>query len=305
MKAKSREIDPESGSLALYMQDINQYALLTPGEERRLARLMWEGRAADARLAAGDTSAATQQAVREGARARRQLIQGNFFLVVSIATRYVGLGFGLLELIQEGNLGLIRAADRFDYQRGTRFSTYATYWIRQNIARFIGTQRHAMRLPSHQAEALHRYRRTRARLAQDWGRDPSTHEVAEAMEARPEQVETLLRLTQPALSLERGIEAGDRPLGDSLEDKEAEPVEQQVADRLLKDEVAIALESLSTRESKIIELRFGLRDGQPHTLETIARRLGLTKERIRQIESQALDKLRTGGQVTHLRDFLA
>ncbi|HYN87410.1 MAG TPA: sigma-70 family RNA polymerase sigma factor [Ardenticatenaceae bacterium] len=305
MGTKARETETEFDDLGLYMKELNQYPLLTAEEERRLAGLVWEARVAQEGLADGEASPASQRRQREGAIARRRLLEGNFFLVVSIATRYTLHGFSLLDLIQEGNLGLIRAADKFDYRVGTRFSTYATYWIRQSISRFIGAHRHAVRLPSHQAELLNRYHRTRTQLAQSQGSEPTTRDIARAMDVSLAQVEAILRITQPALSLESTDESDEQPLGEILEDQQATPVGELVAEALLRDDVARVMEALTPRESRVLELRFGLRDGSPRTLSAIAQRLGVTKERIRQIERQAIGKLRASQQVAHLLDYVA
>jgi RNA polymerase primary sigma factor len=294
----------EAGSLALYMQEINRYPMLSAAEEQELARKISLGRQAHDALAGAECSRSHHLLVHEGTQARRRLAQGNFFLVVSIAKRYAHGGFSLLDLIQEGNIGLMRAVDKFDVQHGTRFSTYATYWIRQSIARFIGTQRHAMRLPSHQAELLSRYYHTRARLTQHHGREPTTAEAAAALNTAPDRLDHLLRLTQTPLSLETPITDDSRPLGDTLEDQDQPPPEEQVANSLLSHEIERLLASLNSRESRVLELRFGLRDGEPRTLEAIAHRFGLTKERIRQIEGEALRKLRQPPRTRPLREYL-
>lgn len=292
-------------SLGLYMQEINQFSLLKPDEERHLAEAMWRGREAARKLEAGQYSTALAQLVEAGQNARQRVIQCNFFLVVSIAKKYVNQGFGLLDLIQEGNMGLIRAADKFDYRRGTRFSTYATYWIRQNISRYIGTQRHAVRLPSHQAEALSRFKRIESDLAQETQTPPTLDTVADEMHIPLSNLVHLLNITQPSLSLETPRDSDDRPLGDTLEGTETPPIDETVSDTLLREEVGDALATLTSRESRVLELRFGLRDGEPRTLEAIAQRFGLTKERIRQIEGEALRKLRSSKQTQMLREYLA
>jgi RNA polymerase primary sigma factor len=303
--------DPQSNtpnspdSLGLYMQEINQFSLLKPDEERQLAEAMWLGREAAQKLAAGRKEIGLQDLVEAGQKARQKVIQCNFFLVVSIAKKYVNQGFGLLDLIQEGNMGLIRAADKFDYRRGTRFSTYATYWIRQNISRYIGTQRHAVRLPSHQAEALSRFKRIESDHAQEEQSPPALHIVADEMHIPLSNLVHLLNITQPSLSLETPRESDDRPLGDTLEGTLTPAVDDTVTDTLLREEVGDVLATLTSRESRVLELRFGLRDGEPRTLEAIAQRFGLTKERIRQIEGEALRKLRSSKQTQMLREYLA
>lgn len=303
--------DPQSNSpnspdsLGLYMQEINQFSLLKPDEERYLAEAMWVGREAVRKQSTGHGGADLQRLVDEGQKARQKVIQCNFFLVVSIAKKYVNQGFGLLDLIQEGNMGLIRAADKFDYRRGTRFSTYATYWIRQNISRYIGTQRHAVRLPSHQAEALSRFKRIESDLAQEEQTPPALNVVANEMHIPLSNLVHLLNITQPSLSLETPRESDDRPLGDTLEGTLSPPVDETVTDTLLREEVGDVLATLTSRESRVLELRFGLRDGEPRTLEAIAQRFGLTKERIRQIEGEALRKLRSSKRTQNLREYLA
>jgi RNA polymerase primary sigma factor len=309
MRASSSDPHPNSpsnpDSLGLYMQEINQFSLLKPEEERQLAEAMWRGREAARKLEAGQSDAELDQLVADGQQARHRMIQCNFFLVVSIAKKYVNQGFGLLDLIQEGNMGLIRAADKFDYRRGTRFSTYATYWIRQNISRYIGTQRHAVRLPSHQAEALSRFKRIESDLAQEEQAPPPLDAVADEMHIPLSNLVHLLNITQPSLSLETPRESDDRPLGDTLEGTMTPPVDETVTDTLLREEVGDVLATLTSRESRVLELRFGLRDGEPRTLEAIAQRFGLTKERIRQIEGEALRKLRSSKRTQMLREYLA
>jgi RNA polymerase primary sigma factor len=288
------------------MREINRHSLLKADEERQLAQAMFMGREAAVALLEGREQTADLERLRdEGQRARSRLIQCNFFLVVSIAKKYRNQGFGLLDLIQEGNLGLIRAVDKFDYRRGTRFSTYATYWIRQNISRYIGTQRHAVRLPSHQAEALSRYKRVHTELAQQMQRQPSLEQVAAAMEMPLVALTHLLQVTQPSLSLESPEESDDRPLGDVLEEQGQPGVDEVVTETLLREAVGEVLATLTMRESRVLELRFGLRDGEPRTLEAIATRFGLTKERIRQIEGEALSKLRHSKRSLPLREYLA
>ncbi|HEX8681256.1 MAG TPA: sigma-70 family RNA polymerase sigma factor [Ardenticatenaceae bacterium] len=300
--------DPTSRdpNLTLYMREINRHSLLKADEERHLAQVMFMGREAAVALLEGREQTADLERLRdEGHHARSRLIQCNFFLVVSIAKKYRNQGFGLLDLIQEGNLGLIRAVDKFDYRRGTRFSTYATYWIRQNISRYIGTQRHAVRLPSHQAEALSRYKRVHTELAQQMQRQPSLEQVAAAMEMPLVALTHLLQVTQPSLSLESPEESDDRPLGDVLEEQGQPGVDEVVTETLLREAVGEVLATLTMRESRVLELRFGLRDGEPRTLEAIATRFGLTKERIRQIEGEALSKLRRSKRSLPLREYLA
>lgn len=303
------ELHPTSSnspdSLGLYMQEINQFSLLKPEEERRLAEAMWKGREAVEKLVAGQRNADLARLAAEGQSARQKVIQCNFFLVVSIAKKYVNQGFGLLDLIQEGNMGLIRAADKFDYRRGTRFSTYATYWIRQNISRYIGTQRHAVRLPSHQAEALSRFKRIESDHAQEEQSPLPLNVVADEMHIPLSNLVHLLNITQPSLSLETPRESDDRPLGDTLEGTLTPGVDETVTDTILREEVGDVLATLTSRESRVLELRFGLRDGEPRTLEAIAHRFGLTKERIRQIEGEALRKLRSSQRTQMLREYLA
>lgn len=305
MRPGPSDLSQRDDNLSLYMQEINRHSLLKADEERELATAMFYGREALERLEAGEGGSELEATRDAGQRARSRLIQCNFFLVVSIAKKYKNQGFSLLDLIQEGNLGLIRAADKFDYRRGTRFSTYATYWIRQNISRHIGTQRHAVRLPSHQAEALSRYKRVQAELAQQMQRQPSLEQVAAAMETPLAALTHLLQITQPSLSLESPEEADDRPLGDVLEEQGQPGVDEVVTDTLLREAVGDVLSTLTSRESRVIELRFGLRDGEPRTLEAIASRFGLTKERIRQIEGEALSKLRQSKRSLPLREYLA
>jgi RNA polymerase primary sigma factor len=291
-------------SLGLYLREINRYSLLPVEEERRLTRLMWHGREATKRILAGEDGATLREQVEKGQQARTRIIQSNFFLVISIAKKYINQDFSFLDLIQEGNMGLIRAADKFDYRRGTRFSTYATYWIRQKISRYIGSHRYAVRLPGYQAEALARYRRVRTQLAQTMQQSPALEQVADASGIPVSGIEHLLRITQPSLSLETSPEPNDPPPMETLVGND-DAVDETVAAELLREAIDSELASLSARESMVLELRFGLRDGEQRTLEAIAQRFGLSKERIRQIEGEALAKLRRSTSVVGLREYLA
>jgi RNA polymerase primary sigma factor len=280
MRMQAAEGPHELDLLGLYMREIDQYTLLTAEEEQELARAISRGREAAHRLAQGEQEPSLPRQIEAGQRARQRLIQCNSFLVVSLARRYRSPDFTLSDLIQEGNVGLLRAADKFDYRRGTRFSTYATYWIRQMISRYIGTQRYAVRLPSHQAEALAHYRRVHARLIQEDAELPSLEHVAHTMGMSLSNLAHLLCVIQPSLSLEDKPEGDERPLAETLHGAQAE-VEQQVSEHLLRQSVRKLLSTLTARESRVLELRFGLRGGKTHTLEGIAQRFGLTKERIR------------------------
>ncbi|MBA3533383.1 MAG: sigma-70 family RNA polymerase sigma factor [Ardenticatenales bacterium] len=294
----------ELDALGLYMREINEYSLLTAEEEHESAKAIWQGHEAARKLAGGAETPLLHRQVEAGAAARRRLIQCNSFLVVNIARRYSNPDFSLPDLIQEGNVGLLRAVDKFDHRRGTRFSTYATYWIRQMISRYIGTQRYAVRLPSHQAEALTRYRRVQASLMQEDAQAPSLESIAYAMNISMPILAHLLRITQPSLSLETPLNEHERPLGDTLDDQGQQNVEQQVSERMLSQAIHQVLATLSARESRILELRFGLRDGAPRTLEAIGQRFGLTKERVRQIEVEALNKLRHPRRASLLHSYM-
>ena len=267
----------------MYLKEIGRIKLLTPEEEQEIAKKMAEG----------DEDA------------RKRMSEANLRLVVSIAKRYVGRGMQLLDLIQEGNLGLMKAVEKFDYTKGYKFSTYATWWIRQSITRAIADQARTIRIPVHMVETINRVLRTSHSMVQKLGREPTTKEIADELHIEESKVEEVLKIAQEPVSLETPIgEEEDSHLGDFIQDDEASQPSEEASYTLLREQLEDVLSTLTPREEEVLRMRFGLRDGKPHTLEEVGKEFDVTRERIRQIESKALRKLRHPSRSKKLRDFL-
>jgi len=300
---------PIDDTVGLYLREISRIPLLTPQEETRLARQVAKGLKARARLACDGKDPIThqqlEQAVRRGNKARSHLIEANFRLVVSIAKRYVGHGVAFLDLIQEGNIGLIRAVEKFDYRRGYKFSTYATWWIRQAITRAVADQGRTIRVPVHMCERITRLSILSREMAQELGREPTSEELAAKMHTSARHVDQIRQVAQHPLSLETPAgEEQENALADFIEDQATPTPAILASTQSLRERLDEVLTSLSAREGRVLQLRFGLTDGHPHTLEEVGRKFGVTRERIRQIEAQALQKLRHPRRSRMLRDFL-
>ncbi|MBA2578287.1 MAG: RNA polymerase sigma factor RpoD [Euzebyaceae bacterium] len=295
----------------MYLREIGRVPLLTAEEEVDLAKRVEAGIAASRLLLAGLPPEAAGRhddlrlVERGGQLSKRRLVEANLRLVVSIAKRYVGRGMVFLDVIQEGNLGLIRAVEKFDYTKGYKFSTYATWWIRQAITRAIADQARTIRIPVHMVETINRLVRTQRQLLQELGREPTPEEVGEQMDLPAEKVREILKISQEPVSLESPVgEEDDSSLGDFIEDSDAVVPIDAASFILLQEQIAGILHTLSEREKKVIQLRFGMVDGQPRTLEEVGEEFGVTRERIRQIESKTLSKLRHPSRSEKLRDFL-
>jgi RNA polymerase primary sigma factor len=309
-----REVDqalkaPTNDPVRMYLKEIGRVALLTAQEEVDLAMRIEAGLLAEDKIEKEDPVdkrlAELRWERRDGQMAKRHLVEANLRLVVSIAKRYVGRGMAFLDLIQEGNLGLIRAVEKFDYAKGFKFSTYATWWIRQAITRAIADQARTIRIPVHMVETINKLIRIQRQLLQDLGREPTADEIAEQMELPPEKVREIQKISQEPVSLETPVgEEEDSNLGDFIEDSEAPIPLERASFKLLQEQLETVLHTLSEREKEVIRLRFGLVDGQPRTLEDVGKKFGVTRERIRQIESKTLSKLRHPSRSQKLRDYL-
>jgi len=288
----------------MYLREIGRVPLLNAEEEVRLAQRMERGKME--RLRAERLRVApNRRFIDEGEEAQRRLTEANLRLVVSVAKKYIGRGMNLLDLIQEGNIGLIRAVEKFDYTKGYKFSTYATWWIRQAITRAIADQARTIRIPVHMVETINRLIRISRRLLQDLGREPTSEEIAEQMEISAEKVREIIKVSQEPVSLETPIgEEDDSHLGDFIEDHTALAPADAASHQLLKEQVEDVLDSLTDRERKVLQLRFGLDDGRSRTLEEVGKEFHVTRERIRQIEAKALRKLRHPSRSRKLKDYL-
>nr|WP_083814872.1 RNA polymerase sigma factor RpoD [Ktedonobacter racemifer] len=283
----------------MYLREIGRVPLLTAHEEIRLAQLMERGKAERLK------PAPNYRYISEGEEAQKRLTEANLRLVVSVAKKYIGRGMNLLDLIQEGNIGLIRAVEKFDYNKGFKFSTYATWWIRQAITRAIADQARTIRIPVHMVETINRLIRISRRLLQDLGREPTSEEIAAQMEISAEKVREIIKVSQEPVSLETPIgEEDDSHLGDFIEDHTALAPADAASHQLLKEQVEDVLDSLTERERKVLQLRFGLDDGRSRTLEEVGKEFHVTRERIRQIEAKALRKLRHPSRSRKLKDYL-
>ena len=300
---------PTSDLVRIYLREIGRVPLLTAEDEVELAKSIEAGLFAEEKTARTAVLARgelldLELLSREGMRAKQRLIEANLRLVVSIAKRYVGRGMLFLDLIQEGNLGLIRAVEKFDYTKGFKFSTYATWWIRQAITRAIADQARTIRIPVHMVETINKLVRVQRPMHQDLGREPTPEEIGLEMGLSPVRVVEIQRIAQEPVSLQSPIGEEDSDLGDFIEDADAVVPIEAAAFLLLQDQLEDILGTLSDREQRIIQLRFGLADGHPRTLEEVGREFGVTRERIRQIESKTLAKLRHPSRAQMLREYL-
>ncbi|WP_019927911.1 RNA polymerase sigma factor [Nocardia sp. BMG111209] len=311
---KDAELTASADSVRAYLKQIGKVALLNAEEEVELAKRIEAGLYATEKFREltekGEKLAVAvrrdlQWIMRDGNRAKNHLLEANLRLVVSLAKRYTGRGMAFLDLIQEGNLGLIRAVEKFDYTKGYKFSTYATWWIRQAITRAMADQARTIRIPVHMVEVINKLGRIQRELLQDLGREPTPEELAKEMDITPEKVLEIQQYAREPISLDQTIgDEGDSQLGDFIEDSEAVVAVDAVSFTLLQDQLQSVLETLSEREAGVVRLRFGLTDGQPRTLDEIGQVYGVTRERIRQIESKTMSKLRHPSRSQVLRDYL-
>jgi len=311
---KDAEMTASADSVRAYLKQIGKVALLNAEEEVDLAKRIEAGLYAAERLRQAEELSEKlamqvkrdlRWIVRDGERAKNHLLEANLRLVVSLAKRYTGRGMAFLDLIQEGNLGLIRAVEKFDYTKGYKFSTYATWWIRQAITRAMADQARTIRIPVHMVEVINKLGRIQRELLQDLGREPTPEELAKEMDITPDKVLEIQQYAREPISLDQTIgDEGDSQLGDFIEDSEAVVAVDAVSFTLLQDQLQSVLQTLSEREAGVVKLRFGLTDGQPRTLDEIGQVYGVTRERIRQIESKTMSKLRHPSRSQVLRDYL-
>ena len=297
--------------VGLYLKEAGRVPLLTAEEEVSLAKRMESAELATEQLEElgedlpMDDVYTLRELIADGEVAQEHLIRANARLVISVAKKYIGRGVPFLDLIQEGNIGLIRATNKFEYQRGHKFSTYATWWIRQAVSRAVADQGRTIRVPVHMGDQLNRMRRVQLNLIQELGREPSIDELAVGMETTPDKIETLLEIARHPVSLETPIdEEGDSTFGDFVEDVSSPAPTEEVATHLLHEQLEKALGRLPVREAQILKLRYGLEDGRVYTLEEVGQTIGVTRERVRQLEAQALNRLRQSSAHVILRDYL-
>ena len=305
---------PVTDPVRMYLQQIGRVPLLTAQQEVELAMAVEAGKAAKARLDELGPGSSTEpvrerikleRIVSKGEQARKRMVEANLRLVVSIAKRYVGQGMPLLDLVQEGNLGLMKGVEKFDYRKGFKFSTYASWWIRQSVGRALAHQSRNIRVPVHMVETIYRLARAQRRLFQELGREPTIDEIAGEIEVSPGRVMELSRISEGTLSLEMPVtDKGDVTLGDFLPDRGIGATPDKATSMLLQEYVALALEGLTDRERRIILMRFGLEDGKVRTLRELSSHFGVTRERIRQMEARALWKLRRNSERLNLDDYL-
>ncbi len=296
-------------NMNLYFKELGSVPLLTREEEMELAKQIERGLEAKHKLSRNghdlQERKRLEKLIKIGEEARQHLIEANTRLVVSIAKRYVGLGVPFLDLIQEGNMGLIRAVDKFDYRRGTRFSTYATWWIRQSISRALSEQGRAIRIPIHMGDRIRKMYKTAQTIEQEEGRKPTLEEVAGEMDLEPSKVEWMMRVSRHPIQLEKPVgQDGDIEFGQLIEDEDIPAPPDVASQRLLAERLDELLSTLTPRQARVLRLRFGLQNGYSYKLEEIAQRFGLTRERIRQIEQEALNRLRHPSRSRKLRDYL-
>ncbi len=299
------QIDADD-SVGLYLKEVGRVPLLTAEQEVSLSKRIERGRKAREAMAGGDSDRASLRLfIEDGWAAREHLITANSRLVISVAKKYMGRGVPFLDLIQEGNIGLIRAAKKFDYRRGHKFSTYATWWIRQAVTRAIADQGRTIRVPVHMGDQINRLLRTSHQLTQMFGRDPTTEELAESLGVTPKKVENMIQVARRPISLETPTdEEEDSILSDFIKDNDSPAPTDIVTHSLLREQLRDVLHSLPPREVRILQLRYGLHDGQSYTLEEVGRKMGVTRERVRQIEAQALSRLRHPSHRRVLADYL-